>query len=58
MLILLVTEEEVYRGILTNSNATDQCLCFYRTLTGINLEHQAARKFIDMVDGKICLLMP
>lgn len=43
-----VTEEEVYRGVLSQPDAKDHCLCFERTLVDIDLKHPKVSRFVEL----------
>ena len=47
-LLYAVTEEEVYRGILSQPNAKDHCLCFERRLVDIDLHHPKVSRFVEL----------
>ncbi len=49
---IIVTEEEIDRGLIQDSNPNAHCLCFTRTLHDINLMHNKAWRFIDQTDQK------
>lgn len=44
-----MTEEEVQRGLLTNSNANKQSFFFNREYTNIDLAHSDAKRYIDVI---------
>lgn len=46
-----MTEEEVRNGLLDLKSPKDQCLCFIRTISNIDLQHHKVWRFIDM-NGK------
>ena len=46
--LCIVTEEEVYRGILSQPNAKDHCLCFERRLVDIDLHHPKVSRFVEL----------
>ena len=52
----LVTEEEVYRGILSQPDAKHHALCFERVLVDINYQHEKVSRFVDIHDGKNIIL--
>lgn len=48
-----VTEYEIEKGMLEVEDACQNCLCFVRDITNleINCTHPEARKYLDIVDG-------
>lgn len=52
--ILIVTEEEIYNGILAAENTSTTCYWFRRNLEDLidHTEDKLARRFMDVADGK------
>ena len=53
--LCIVTEEEIFHGVLEAKNTSSTCHWFRRIISDIedNLEAKAARRFIDMSGGKL-----
>jgi len=48
----LVTEEEVYKGVLSQQNPNDHTLCFVREIYDIDYSHSKVERFVELEDGR------
>ncbi|KAF6039458.1 hypothetical protein EB796_002235 [Bugula neritina] len=46
-----VTEEEVYKGVLSQQNPNDHTLCFVREIYDIDYSHSKVERFVELEDG-------
>lgn len=43
----IVTEEEIYRGLMDDPDPGSHCLAFIRNITDVDLQHKKAWRFVD-----------
>ena len=55
MFVLIVTEDEIQRGIINAKNPSTQCWWFQRKITDLkeNLDDKVARNFIDKLGAQL-----